>query len=81
MTSTGPFLFHPAEAPRYMTALKVLCGMYSAAILFSSLLCLELFTANRRRDRAQAGASDAEGDSKGFSAMTDLENDAFRYHV
>ncbi len=64
-----------------MTAIKVLCGMYAGAILFSALLGIELFTANRKRDRVQPDLDDAYGDIKGFSDMTDLENDAFRYRV
>jgi hypothetical protein len=55
--------------------------MYSAAILFSALLGLELFTSNRKRDHAQRELDDDSGDMKGFSDMTDLENEDFRYRV
>jgi len=74
-------MFIPSEAPRYLTAIKALCGMYSGTILFTALLGLDLFMANRRRDRAQSGLDDSDGDVKGFSDMTDLENEAFRYRL
>ncbi len=55
--------------------------MYSAGILFSALLGMELFTVNQKRDRARPETGDAYGNKMDFSDITDLENDGFRYHV
>lgn len=45
----GPFLFLPAEKPRYLTAIKALVGMYVGTILGIASLYLLMSTENRRR--------------------------------
>ena len=83
----GPFLFKPSEAPRYMTAIKALVGLYAASMFFTALVGLSMWLSNRQRD-AQAGQQDAAqsisqepSEEVGFHDRTDRENKAFRYKL
>jgi hypothetical protein len=46
----GPFLFLPDEAPRYLTAIKALAGMFGSRIFFTVCLGGIMFVENRRRE-------------------------------
>ncbi|KAH7391298.1 hypothetical protein BKA64DRAFT_756370 [Cadophora sp. MPI-SDFR-AT-0126] len=74
-----PFLFLPGEKPRYLTAIKVLAGMYAGCILIVAGLYVTMATENRRRDRNPVLQGD--GTEEGFADMTDKENKAFRYKL
>ena len=75
----GPFLFLPEEKPRYLTAIKVLAGMYAGCILMVGCLYVTMATENRRRDRNPM--LEGDGTEEGFADMTDKENKAFRYKL
>lgn len=87
----GPFMFEPSEAPRYMSAIKALCAVYAACVLFTALMGLTLWSSNRRRDAAARSrthdedvATTADQDfvgDVGFQDRTDKENRAFRYKL
>lgn len=76
----GPFLFLPREAPRHITALRTLAGVYGACIFFVSLLGLWMLRQNRLR-AAHHRLDDQTVDEEGFSDKTDLENKGFRYKI
>lgn len=81
----GPFLFFSREAPRYLTAIKILAGMYAAAIVFTAALAGVMWRENRRRDarsvEEEAVVDERAGDERGFEDRTDGENEAFRYRL
>lgn len=60
----GPFLFLPQETPRYPTAIKALCGVYSAGIFFTALLGLYMWRQNVSRDGSTI--EDGVGDEAGY---------------
>jgi hypothetical protein len=45
----GPLLFLPDEAPRYLTAVKALAGMFGPCIFFTVCWGVIIFAENRRR--------------------------------
>jgi hypothetical protein len=47
----GPFLFIPAEAPRYPSAIKRLLSVHTYAILFTIRLGLVMLGENKKRSR------------------------------
>lgn len=81
----GPFLFLPAEKPRYLTAIKTLAGMYGGCILMVSCLYITMKMENRKRDKLDRRDGvmllEGEGTEEGFADMTDKENRAFRYKL
>lgn len=78
----GPFLFMSREAPRYMTAIKILIGVYAASIFFTALIGLIMLWSNKRRDREDGRAIPEEiQDEVSFHNMTDKENRTFRYKL
>ncbi|KAH8895345.1 MFS allantoate transporter [Thozetella sp. PMI_491] len=87
----GPFMFNANEAPRYMSAIKALCGVYAACMLFTALIGLSMWLSNMKRDREFRGRTggDAaveaavaeESDELGFHDRTDKENLSFRYKL
>lgn len=78
--SVGPFLFLPHEAPRHITALRTLAGMYGANIFFAGTLGLWMWHQNRVRGE-QFQLDDTTVDEEGFSDKTDLENKGFKYKL
>lgn len=80
----GPFMFEPSEVPRYMTAIKALCGVYASSMFFTALIGLSMWWSNRRRD-AQREEAPIEGgrqsEEVGFHDRTDKENRVFRYKL
>ncbi|ETN45930.1 uncharacterized protein HMPREF1541_00112 [Cyphellophora europaea CBS 101466] len=83
----GPFMFTPSEAPRYMSAIKALCGIYSASAFFTAAIGIFMWNQNRIRDKAarsgivDQGMSVAETGEEGFHDLTDKENKQFRYRL
>lgn len=82
----GPFMFKTSEAPRYMTAIKALVGVYAASMFFTALVGLWMWRSNRQRDAHQAGQDATESSREpseevGFHDRTDKENKAFRYKL
>ncbi|KAK2013504.1 MFS general substrate transporter [Colletotrichum eremochloae] len=82
----GPFMFSPAEAPRYLTAIRALVGTYASSMFFTALIGGCLWLSNRNRDRAAAddpvGAETAGGaQADGFLDKTDRELRSFRYRL
>ncbi|KAJ0305330.1 hypothetical protein Brms1b_010873 [Colletotrichum noveboracense] len=87
----GPFMFDPDEAPRYMSAIKALCGMYSSCMFFTACIGGLMWWENRKRDarlaemtggeHVNAGHSDTEVNEVGFTDRTDKENPHFRYKL
>ena len=75
----GPFLFFPKEAPRYLTAIKTLAGLYGVYILLTVALGILMWSANKRRDKE--GEVSANSDEQGFLDQTDWENRGFRYKL
>lgn len=75
----GPFLFLPAEAPRYITAIKALCGIYGGGIFFTATIGLIMLLENRRRSRLEM--TEEYADEQGFTDRTDMENKGFRYKL
>ncbi|KAF2102460.1 MFS transporter [Rhizodiscina lignyota] len=75
----GPFLFLPQEAPRYITAIKTLCGIYGAAIFFTAIIGVLMVMENRRRSGLELAEEVA--DEQGFTDRTDLENKGFTYKL
>ena len=77
----GPFMYRPSEAPRYMTAIRALIGVYAALVSFTACIGLIMWRSNKKRD-AEVPPSDASedaGEESGFLDLTDHENRAFRY--
>lgn len=84
----GPFLFIPAEAPRYPTALKALIGMFVCLIVSTLAIGALMVMENRRRDGIAAAAGESRHESSlqvagadGFMDHTDKEMGTFRYRV
>ncbi|KAI8282142.1 hypothetical protein K4K60_003720 [Colletotrichum sp. SAR11_57] len=87
----GPFMFDPEEAPRYMSAIKALCGMYSSCMFFTACIGGLMWWENRKRDarlaemtggeHVNAGHGDTEVNEVGFTDRTDKENPHFRYKL
>lgn len=87
----GPFMFDPDEAPRYMSAIKALCGMYSSCMFFTACIGGLMWWENRKRDarlavmtggeHVNAGYGDTEVNEVGFTDRTDKENPHFRYKL
>lgn len=87
----GPFMFDPDEAPRYMSAIKALCGMYSSCMFFTACIGGLMWWENRKRDarlaemtggeHVNAGHGDTEVNEVGFTDRTDKENPHFRYKL
>ena len=80
----GPFMYPPTEAPRFMTAIKALVGVYVALVLFTALIGFIMWRSNKRRDAEARSANVVEsasptGDESGFLDLTDRENRSFRY--
>ncbi len=75
----GPFLFFPTQAPRYLTAIKTLAGMYGACILFTTCIGLLMLMENRRRNKI--ALPEEVVDEQGFRDRTDVENKGFRYKL
>jgi hypothetical protein len=63
----------PDEAPRYLTAIKALAGMFGSCILFT--VCLG------NRGRKEFVVLEEIADEDGFTDRTDVENKAFRYKL
>lgn len=78
-----PFMFSPSEAPRCITAVKTLCGIYASSMFFTAAIGAMMFRENRRRDRVAVGAVDGQmaANEIGFSDQTDRENRHFRYKL
>ena len=77
-------MFSDDEAPRYMTAVKGLIGVYVGVIVFAVCLAVVMMLENWKRDREarEKGLMEVvekEGDEKGFEDRTDFENRGFRY--
>lgn len=72
-------MFLPNEAPRYITAIKAIAGIYGACILFSALLGAIMWNENRRRSKLDLSSHAV--DEQGFSDFTDLENKGFKYKL
>lgn len=68
----GPFLFDSKEAPRYITAIKALAGLYGASIFFTAALAIIMLRCNRKR--AKEDIPEIVGDEQGFMDRTDKEN-------
>jgi hypothetical protein len=90
----GPFLFLPEEAPRYLSAIKALCGIYSSSMFFTAVIGLLMLRENRKRralfapDSVQIehggmdrNSNGAEDDEDAFRDLTDGENKRFRYRL
>ena len=75
----GPFLFLPSEAPRYLTAIKAIAGLYGGCIFFSALLGLLMWNENRKRKGLDVSTHAV--DEQGFSDFTDMENKGFKYKL
>ena len=75
----GPFLFLPQEAPRYITAVKSIAGIYGATIFLSAVLGVIMLLENRRRSKLDLTTEVI--DEQGFSDFTDLENKGFHYKL
>jgi hypothetical protein len=75
----GPFLFLPDEAPRYLTPIKALAGMFGSCIFFTVCLGVTMFAENRRSKEFVVLEDIADED--GFTDRTDGENMAFRYKL
>ncbi|KAF7544106.1 hypothetical protein G7Z17_g10213 [Cylindrodendrum hubeiense] len=86
----GPFMFRQSEAPRYMGAIKALCGVYASSMVFTALVGADMWLSNKRRDakarsgeEGLSGEDDSTSDSNeaGFRDLTDKENLRFRYKL
>ncbi|KAH7035836.1 MFS transporter [Microdochium trichocladiopsis] len=83
----GPFMFTPAEAPRYLTAIKALIGIYASSMFFTALIGVCLWLSNRNRDREAAANRPAAAETSeealedGFLDKTDRELRSFRYKL
>ncbi|KAK5170521.1 uncharacterized protein LTR77_005109 [Saxophila tyrrhenica] len=87
----GPFLFLPEEAPRYLSAIKALCGIYGASMVFTAAIGVIMYMKNRKRDRiARQESEDYEAPAEvswtdvgegAFRDLTDGENKHFRYRL
>lgn len=79
----GPFVFNPAEAPRYRTATMVLGIMLGTGWLATAFMGINMWNSNRKRDaKAAAGRQEyaaGQGGVEGFADRTDKENKSFRY--
>jgi hypothetical protein len=75
----GPFLFLPQEAPRYITAVKSIAGIYGATIFLSAVLGIIMLLENRRRSKLTLTTEAVN--EQGFSDFTDLENKGFHYKL
>ncbi|KAH7316876.1 major facilitator superfamily domain-containing protein [Stachybotrys elegans] len=60
----GPFMFTPAEAPRYMTATRALIGVYVSSMFFTAAIGVCLWLWNRNRDREEAAGSEPSDDAQ-----------------
>ncbi|KAF9880446.1 hypothetical protein CkaCkLH20_02400 [Colletotrichum karsti] len=86
----GPFMFDPDESPRYMSAIKALCGVYASCMFFTACIGVLMWWENKKRDarigsiagtEANDGHDEAEANEVGFSDRTDKENPHFRYKL
>lgn len=75
----SPFFFFPAEAPRYPTAIRALCGIYGAGIVSTTLLGFYMWRQNVLR--SQLPVSEAAINEAGFADYTDFENKGFKYKI
>lgn len=84
----GPFMFTPEEAPRYMTAIRALIGVYASSMFFTALIGACMWLSNRNRNRqhesvaidAQEGIAE-DAPEAGFQDRTDKELRSFRYKL
>lgn len=82
----GPFMYMPSEAPRYLSAIKSLVGVYAALLAITASIGAIMWRSNRQRDsevrsgNVEVLTADTQAEV-GFLDLTDRENPSFRYKL
>ncbi|KZM19890.1 uncharacterized protein EKO05_0004313 [Ascochyta rabiei] len=74
--ATGPQVFFPGDAPRYLKAFSIHLGCYSVLVFVILFLRWDLTRRNNKKDRE---FGEEINSAHGFDDLTDKENPNFRY--